>query len=72
MLKKTQMKIVLPYWKRLISALSLLDDLVNAPENELLFCWQGLDYYSRVKRLQELCIAFHSINQHIPLKKHPA
>ena len=51
MLQQTQLKVVLPYWKRWMQSLPTLIDLAHADEAEVLLLWQGLGYYSRAKRL---------------------
>ncbi len=51
MLQQTQLKVALPYWERWMLAFPSIDDLVVADESETLLVWQGLGYYSRVRRL---------------------
>ncbi len=51
MLQQTQLKVVLPYWENWMKTFPTLDDLAAADERDVLLAWQGLGYYSRVKRL---------------------
>ncbi len=53
MLQQTQLKVVLPYWKRWMKSFPSLFILANATEQEVLLHWQGLGYYSRARRLYE-------------------
>ncbi len=53
MLQQTQLKVVLPYWKRWMITFPNLEVLSEADQQEILFAWQGLGYYSRAKRLHQ-------------------
>ncbi len=53
MLQQTQLKTVLPYWEKWMKTFPTLLDLANAHEQDLLLIWQGLGYYSRVRRLHQ-------------------
>lgn len=53
MLQQTQVDTVIPYFKRFIQKFPTVDDLANAPEQEVLKEWEGLGYYSRARHLQE-------------------
>jgi len=53
MLQQTQVKTVIPYYLRFIETLPTLEALANAKEDTLHTLWEGLGYYSRVKRLQQ-------------------
>jgi A/G-specific adenine glycosylase len=53
MLQQTQLQVVLPYWHRWMGALPDLEALAAAHGQTLLQIWQGLGYYSRVRRLQQ-------------------
>ena len=51
MLQQTQLKVVIPYWQKWMRSFPDLLELTAADEEELLLHWQGLGYYSRVKRI---------------------
>ena len=53
MLQQTQVKVVLPYWKKWMKTFPNLQDLANSDENNVLLLWQGLGYYSRARRLHQ-------------------
>ncbi len=53
MLQQTQLKVVLRYWKKWMITFPDLLALAEADEQEVLFLWQGLGYYSRAKRLHK-------------------
>lgn len=53
MLQQTQLQVVLPYWRRWMQSIPTLQALAAAEEHDLLLLWQGLGYYSRVRRLQQ-------------------
>jgi len=53
MLQQTQLRVVLPYWRRWMEALPDLAALAEADGQTLLRLWQGLGYYSRAGRLRE-------------------
>jgi A/G-specific adenine glycosylase len=52
MLQQTQVKTVLPYWKRWIRALPNLGALARAKPERLHKLWEGLGYYTRVRNMQ--------------------
>jgi len=56
MLQQTQVATVIPYYLRFIDSLPTLEALAHASEDELHKLWEGLGYYSRVRRLQQLAI----------------
>lgn len=56
MLQQTQVKTVIPYYFRFIETLPSLEDLALANEELLHYLWEGLGYYSRVRRLQSFAI----------------
>ena len=43
---------VKPYFERFLKALPTVEDLAQAPEEQLLKLWEGLGYYNRVRNLQ--------------------
>nr|WP_053068232.1 8-oxo-dGTP diphosphatase MutT [Synechococcus sp. GFB01] len=51
MLQQTQLRVVLPYWRRWMAAFPDLASLAAAQEHDVLLLWQGLGYYSRARRL---------------------
>lgn len=51
MLQQTQVKRVLEYWPRFLSALPTLSDLANAETSQVLELWQGLGYNRRALSL---------------------
>ena len=53
MLQQTQLKVVLPFWKKWMNVFPTVDDLVHSPQQEVLRVWQGLGYYARARRLQK-------------------
>jgi A/G-specific adenine glycosylase len=53
MLQQTQLRVVLPYWRRWMEALPDLEALAAADGQTLLRLWQGLGYYSRARRLRQ-------------------
>lgn len=52
MLQQTRVDTVIPYYNRFTEKYPTIQDLANAPEEELLKMWEGLGYYSRVRNLQ--------------------
>jgi A/G-specific adenine glycosylase len=51
MLQQTQVKTVIPYFTRFISRFPNIQDLSQAPEDDILMLWSGLGYYSRARNL---------------------
>jgi A/G-specific adenine glycosylase len=56
MLQQTQVKTVLPYWRRWMEALPSAKALAAASEEDLLKLWEGLGYYSRVRNLKKAAL----------------
>jgi len=52
MLQQTQVKTVIPYWERWLSALPTLKAVAEASPDKLHKLWEGLGYYTRVRNLQ--------------------
>ena len=46
MLQQTQLKVVIPYWKKWMKTFPSLGHLADADLQDILFIWQGLGYYS--------------------------
>lgn len=62
MLQQTQVKTVMPYFERFVSAFPTLSDLAGASLDEVLAQWSGLGYYARARNLHataRLCIEQH-------------
>ena len=53
MLQQTQLKVVIPYWKKWMKFFPTLSSLAEADLENLLMIWQGLGYYSRAKRIYQ-------------------
>lgn len=53
MLQQTQVDTVLPYYERFLDVLPSVQDLAEAPEEQVLKLWEGLGYYSRARNLQK-------------------
>ena len=53
MLQQTQLRVVLPYWLRWMEVFPTVDHLASASLEEVRLLWQGLGYYSRVRRLHQ-------------------
>lgn len=52
MLQQTRVDTVIPYFHRFISRFPTVEALADAPEEDVLKCWEGLGYYSRARNLQ--------------------
>jgi A/G-specific adenine glycosylase len=52
MLQQTRVDTVIPYYERFMSKFPTVRALAEAPEPEVLKCWEGLGYYSRARNLQ--------------------
>lgn len=52
-LQQTRVNQGLPYYLKFISAYPTVQDLANAPTDEVLRHWQGLGYYSRARNLHQ-------------------
>ena len=51
MLQQTQVKTVIPYFKKFTNKYKSLEALSNINEKEILKSWEGLGYYRRAKNL---------------------
>src|SRR5258708_19090157 len=51
MLQQTQVKAVIPYFERFISAFPTVTALASASLDQVLKLWEGLGYYSRARNL---------------------
>ena len=52
MLQQTRVDTVIPYFHRFIERFPTVEALADAPEEDVLKCWEGLGYYSRARNLQ--------------------
>jgi A/G-specific adenine glycosylase len=62
MLQQTQVRTVIPYFRRFIHRWPTVQDLARAQEPEVLKAWEGLGYYSRARNL--LSAARQIVAQH--------
>ncbi|MCB1985035.1 MAG: A/G-specific adenine glycosylase [Burkholderiales bacterium] len=53
MLQQTQVKTVIPYYRRFIKRFPDINSLAQAPIDEVLACWSGLGYYARARHLHQ-------------------
>lgn len=53
MLQQTRVEAVKPYFFRFMEHFPTVEALANAPDEELLKCWEGLGYYSRARNLKK-------------------
>jgi A/G-specific adenine glycosylase len=62
MLQQTQVRTVIPYFERFVTALPTLEALADAPIDRVLALWSGLGYYSRARNLHraaQICMGEH-------------
>jgi A/G-specific adenine glycosylase len=52
-LQQTQVAQGLPYYERFVSTYPSVQDLADAPSDEVMKLWEGLGYYSRARNLHE-------------------
>ena len=52
MLQQTRIEAVKPYYDRFLKQFPGVRELAEAPEEQVLKCWEGLGYYSRARNLQ--------------------
>ena len=53
MLQQTRVEAVKPYYERFLHTLPTVEDLANAPYEQVQKLWEGLGYYSRARNLQK-------------------
>lgn len=53
MLQQTQAQVVIPYFKKWMEKFPTIQDLSEAPLDDVLKAWEGLGYYSRARNLHE-------------------
>ncbi|MDQ3265105.1 MAG: A/G-specific adenine glycosylase [Myxococcota bacterium] len=51
MLQQTRVQTVIPYWQRFLERFPTVNDLAEAPQDDVLSLWRGLGYYSRARNL---------------------
>ncbi|MEH6605322.1 MAG: A/G-specific adenine glycosylase [Pseudomonadales bacterium] len=51
MLQQTQVQTVIPYFDRFMTTFPTVEDLAEAPQDEVLHLWTGLGYYARARNL---------------------
>ena len=51
MLQQTQVKTVIPYFKKFVKQIPTFQSLANVDEKILMKHWEGLGYYSRARNL---------------------
>jgi A/G-specific adenine glycosylase len=62
MLQQTQVRVVIPYFERFVSALPDVRALADAPVDDVFALWSGLGYYARARNLHaaaRLCVQRH-------------
>nr|WP_255807616.1 A/G-specific adenine glycosylase [Cohnella mopanensis] len=52
MLQQTRVDTVIPYFNRFVDRFPTIEQLAEAPEEDVLKHWEGLGYYSRARNLQ--------------------
>ena len=53
MLQQTQVKTVIPYYKRFMERFPQINDLSSANIDQVLYLWTGLGYYARARNLHK-------------------
>ena len=56
MLQQTQVKTVIPYFKKWIKNFPTIESVANAKDEEIFKNWEGLGYYKRSLNLRQACI----------------
>ena len=62
MLQQTQVTTVIPYFERFMQHFPTVEQLANAPLDEVLHLWSGLGYYARARNLHKA--AQHIVHTH--------
>lgn len=60
MLQQTRVETVIPYWTRFTERFPSIQELAEAPEEQVLKMWEGLGYYSRARNLQAAVREVHT------------
>ena len=67
MLQQTQVKTVIPYYKKWMKSFPTAEKLAAASESKVLKHWEGLGYYSRARNLRKSAIQIqHEFNGKVP------
>lgn len=53
MLQQTQVATVIPYYEKFLALFPTIEDLANAPQDNVLKAWEGLGYYARCRNLHK-------------------
>lgn len=71
MLQQTQVRVVLPYFRRWMARFPTVSALAEAPLEEVLKLWEGLGYYSRARSLKKgASIIVELYGEGFPDKRH--
>ena len=60
MLQQTQVNTVIPYYQRFMQRFPSVQDLANAPIDQVLHHWTGLGYYARARNLHKSAGIIHA------------
>ena len=63
MLQQTQVKTVIPYYRKFIKSFPTVKALGKADLNDVLKQWEGLGYYSRARYLHQAAVYLHQYQQ---------
>ena len=63
MLQQTQVKTVIPYYKKWITAFPTVKKLAESSEDQVLKLWEGLGYYSRARNLHKAARIVNNIRR---------
>ena len=55
MLQQTQVKTVLPYYKKWVNKYPTVQSVANANQEQILKQWEGLGYYGRARNFHKSC-----------------
>ena len=67
MLQQTQVKTVVPYFRKFTKKFKTLNDLSKSNEREILKMWEGLGYYRRARNLLACSkVLVHNYNLKLP------
>jgi A/G-specific adenine glycosylase len=67
MLQQTRVETVVPYYERWMERFPTIASLASASQQEVLFAWEGLGYYSRARNLHRAAqIVQHNLGGEIP------
>ena len=53
MLQQTRVAVVIPYFERFMASFPTLEDLAGADQDQVLYLWSGLGYYTRARNLHK-------------------